>query len=201
MKLTRLTGIALGLALALTAAAAYVFFQRETIQERIATAVEIGGPFKLASSNGGFVDSKDLAGKPYGVFFGFTHCPEVCPTTLYEMSGALAELDEEARDFRLFFITVDPERDTAAMLKDYLSNFDPRIEALVPTIEELPAITRSFRAIYQKVPTSDGSYTMDHTALSYLFDPQGRVRVALRHEQTVDDYTADVQALLAESAA
>jgi protein SCO1/2 len=134
----------------------------------------VGGPFKLASANGRIVDTEALKGHPYGVFFGFTHCPEVCPTTLYDMAATLAQLGDEAKDFRLYFITVDPERDTVAVLKDYVGNFDPRIEALVPTPEELKQVAQSFRAYYDREPTSDGSYTMNHTAMVYLMDRDGK---------------------------
>jgi protein SCO1/2 len=134
----------------------------------------VGGPFKLASANGGVVDTVALKGHPYGVFFGFAHCPEVCPTTLYDMAATLTQLGGEAKDFRLYFITVDPERDTAAILKDYVGNFDPRIEALVPTAEELKQVAQAFRAYYDKQPTSDGSYTMNHTAMVYLMDRDGK---------------------------
>jgi protein SCO1/2 len=131
-------------------------------------------PFVLASSKGGEIDSRTLIGKPYAMFFGFTHCPEVCPTTLYEMSSSLEKLGDRAEGFRVFFVTVDPERDTAASLRDYLSNFDPRVEGLVPAIEQLPALAAAYRIYYAKVPTSDGSYTMDHSAPVYLFDKDGR---------------------------
>jgi protein SCO1/2 len=136
--------------------------------------VQIGGDFALASSRGGVVDSRDLKGKPYAVFFGFTHCPEVCPTTLYEMSGALTRLGDAARDFRVFFITVDPERDTVEKMRDYIASFDPRMEALVPTMEQLPKLASDFRVHFAKVPTSDGAYTMDHTASVYLMDAEGQ---------------------------
>lgn len=175
----------------------YLYVQREAIQDKLATVADIGGPFRLASANGGYVDSKDLAGKPYGVFFGFSHCPEVCPTTLYEMSAALKELGDEAKDFRLFFITVDPERDTAPMLKDYLSNFDPRIEALVPTLDELPKLAKAFRAIYEKVPTSDGEYTMNHTATVYLMDREGKFRGTLGFGEAREAREAKLHRLLA----
>ncbi len=135
--------------------------------------VDIGMPFVLASSKGGMVDSQTLIGKPYALFFGFTHCPEVCPTTLYEMSSSLERLGKLADGFRVFFVTVDPERDTAESLRDYLSNFDSRMEGLVPTVEQLPALASAYRIFYAKVPTSDGSYTMDHSALVYLFDEDG----------------------------
>lgn len=134
---------------------------------------EIGGPFVLAAARGGTVDSRSLAGKPYAVFFGFTHCPEVCPTTLYEMSSNLAALGESASDVRVFFITVDPARDTVDAMRDYVANFDPRIEALVPTEAQLRQLASDFRIYFAKVPTSDGGYTMDHTATIFLFDRAG----------------------------
>ena len=135
--------------------------------------VDIGMPFVLASSKGGMVDSQTLIGKPYALFFGFTHCPEVCPTTLYEMSSSLERLGKLADGFRVFFVTIDPERDTAEGLRNYLSNFDSRMEGLVPTVEQLPALASAYRIFYAKVPASDGSYTMDHSALVYLFDKDG----------------------------
>jgi len=196
--MTRLSRLLLIIAVAgLTVAAAAVYLNRSTVEQQLTPLVEIGGPFRLASSNGGFVDSKDLAGKPYGVFFGFTHCPEVCPTTMFEMSNALQKLGGGAKDFRLFFITVDPERDTAPMLKDYLANFDPRIEALVPTLEELPAVAKSFRVIYAKVPTSDGSYTMDHTASLFLFGRDGRFRRTISYGEPVESRLAKLEKLMA----
>lgn len=136
--------------------------------------VDIGMPFVLASSKGGMVDSQKLIGKPYALFFGFTHCPEVCPTTLYEISKSLEDLGSAADGFSVFFVTVDPERDKVDILRDYLSNFDPRMEGLVPTIEQLPKLASAYRIYYAKVPTRDGGYTMDHSALLYLFDKQGR---------------------------
>jgi len=161
--------VVLGMAMILAAFLGYSHFAREGP----VPAVMVGGPFRLASANGGLVDTQDLRGRPYGVFFGFTHCPEVCPTTLFEVSQTLGELGEAAKDFRLFMITVDPERDTPAILKDYVGNFDPRFEALVPTPDELREVAKSFRAYYEKQPTSDGSYTMNHTAMVYLMDREG----------------------------
>jgi protein SCO1/2 len=169
---------------AITAALLALFLAYQHLVPAPPVASQIGGPFRLVSSNGGVVDSADLAGKPYGVFFGFTHCPEVCPTTLYEMSSALKELGDGAEEFRLFFITVDPERDTPAFIKDYLANFDPRIEGLVPALDQLPQVAKKFRAFYEKVPTSDGEYTMNHTATVYLMDRQGRLASTLGFNET-----------------
>jgi protein SCO1 len=127
-------------------------------------------------------------------------CPDVCPTALSRAAGVMQRLGADAPQLQLLFVTVDPERDTPALLRDYLAAFHPSFVALTGSADQIKAAADEFRAFYKKVPTGS-SYTMDHTALSYLFDRQGRIRVALRHEQTVDDYTADVQALLAEAAA
>ena len=159
-------------------------------------AFEIGGPFVLASSKGGVVDSKTLQGKPYAVFFGFTHCPEVCPTTLNDMSNSLAALGDAAKDFRVFFITVDPARDTVEAMKDYVANFDPRIDALVPTEEQLTQLVSDFRVYHAKVPTSDGGYTMDHTASIFLFDRSGRFAGTLAYGEAADAKEAKLKRLL-----
>ncbi|MGL4526911.1 MAG: SCO family protein [Aestuariivirga sp.] len=177
----------------LAAVTGYVYLTRG---EAVVSVADIGGPFRLASANGGVVDSQDLAGKPYAVIFGFTRCPEVCPTTMAEMSAALTELGDESKDLRVFFVTVDPERDTAEFLKDYLSSFDPRIEALVPTAEELAAMARSFRAYYAKSPTSDGGYTMDHTATVFLMNQQGKLASTISYGEEKATRMAKLRKLL-----
>lgn len=161
----------------------------------------IGGPFQLATMTGDTLDSRSLAGKPHGLFFGFTHCPDVCPTTMFEVSEVLRALDNgpaaaAARDFRVYFITVDPERDTPALLKQYLSAFDPRIIGLVPTAEQLPGLARQFAASYRRVPTTDG-YTMDHTSAVYLFDANGRFTSTLDMQESTANQQAKLARLLA----
>ena len=133
----------------------------------------IGGAFTLVSQSGNKVSDKDFAGTPFLVFFGFTHCPDVCPTTLYETSEVLRALGNNADKLKVAFITVDPERDTPEALKNYLGSFDPRIVGLTGSQEEIDRVTRAYRAYYRKVPLKDGSYTMDHTALVYLMDKRG----------------------------
>jgi protein SCO1 len=177
----------------LAAVTGYVYLTRG---EAVVSVADIGGPFRLASANGGIVDSQDLAGKPYAVFFGFTRCPEVCPTTMAEMSAALTEVGDEGKDLRVFFVTVDPERDTAEFLKDYLSSFDPRIEALVPNAEELAAMARDFRAYYAKSPTSDGGYTMDHTATVFLMNRQGKLASTISYGEEQATRMAKLRKLL-----
>lgn len=167
-------------------------------QSDATSAIRFGAPFKLAAAReGGTLDSKDLIGKPYGLFFGYTHCPEVCPTTISDMSGALAELGDKAKDFRLFFITIDPERDTASAMNDYLSNFDKRIEALIPTAEELPKLAKDFHVFYETVPSEDGNYSMNHTALVFLFNAKGGFASTIAYDETKANRLAKLQKLLA----
>jgi protein SCO1 len=133
----------------------------------------IGGPFALVNQDGRKVSEKDFAGAPFLVFFGFTHCPDICPTTLHETSEVLRALGNSADKLRVAFITVDPDRDTPDALKSYLGSFDPRIVALTGSQAEIDGVAKAYRAYYRKVPLKDGSYTMDHTALVYLMDKRG----------------------------
>ncbi|MBK3404304.1 SCO family protein [Methylorubrum populi] len=130
----------------------------------------IGGPFTLVDQNGATVSERDFAGKPYLMFFGFTHCPDVCPTTLQQISDVLAALGPKADTLKVAFVSVDPERDTPESLKTYLSSFDPRIVGLTGSPEQVAAAIKTFRAYAKKVPSPGGDYTMEHTALVYLMD-------------------------------
>jgi protein SCO1/2 len=195
MKTLRIAAWALVAAVLLFTGLSYVGLT--TLKDKAASLADIGGPFVLASSRGGAVDSESLRGTPYAIFFGFTHCPEVCPTTLYEMSTMLTALGDDAAAFRVFFVTVDPERDTAAMLKDYMASFDPRIEGLVPSLEQLPKLAADFRVHYAKVPTSDGSYTMDHTASVFLMDADGHFAGTLAFGEPAATREAKLRKLLA----
>jgi protein SCO1 len=191
--MTMLQRMLMILVLTVTGTVGYFYMEGQFTEKG---TVDIGAPFKLASSKGGVIASTELAGQPYGLFFGFTHCPEVCPTTLYEMTNLLNGLGDEAKDFRMFFVTVDPERDTVKELGDYMSSFDSRMEGLVPTLEQLTEITRSFRVIYEKVPTSDGSYTMNHTATVFLFDKQGKFAGTIAWGEGKDSRVAKVTRLI-----
>jgi protein SCO1 len=134
----------------------------------------IGGPFSLTDQNGHTVTDRDLKGKPFLAFFGFTHCPDVCPTALFEVSEIMKALGPDADRVRVLFVTVDPERDTAALLKDYLSSFDPHLSALTGSPEAIAAIAKAYRVYYKKVPLAEGDYTMDHTAIVYLMNKDGK---------------------------
>lgn len=133
----------------------------------------VGGSFKLTAHNGEAVDNATLAGKPYLVFFGFTHCPDICPTTLFELTDFMAEMGPSADRFTPVFITVDPERDTQEVLAQYMTAFDQRIVALRGNQAETDATVKAFAAYYRKVPIEGGGYTMDHTAGIILMDAKG----------------------------
>jgi protein SCO1/2 len=134
----------------------------------------VGGPFALVDQDGKTVTDRDLKGRPFLVFFGFTHCPDICPTTLFEVSEVLRALGPDADRVGALFVTVDPERDTPDKLKDYLSSFDPRLRGLTGDPAAVAAMIKTYRVYARKVPQENGSYTMDHYAGIYLMDKNGR---------------------------
>jgi protein SCO1/2 len=134
----------------------------------------VGGPFRLTTGDGKVLTERDLLGTPYLVFFGFTHCPDICPTKLLELSEVLRATGERGRTLRALFITVDPERDSPEIMKSYVSSFDDRIVGLTGDRAAVDAAVKTFRAYAKKVPLKDGDYTMDHTALVYLMGKDGR---------------------------
>jgi protein SCO1/2 len=140
--------------------------------QKAQSRVPIGGPFKLTTQDGKPFTDGNLKGKPFAVFFGFTHCPEVCPTTLYDLTQDLESLGKDADKMNVAFITVDPAQDTPELMKTYLSSFDPRIVGLTGTDEEIAAVAKAYKIYYRKVPTDSG-YTMDHTATIFLMDSKG----------------------------
>lgn len=137
-------------------------------------ASAIGGPFELIDQNGTKVTERDLKGHPTLIFFGFTHCPDICPTTLFDVSEVFRALGKDADRTGAFFVTVDPERDPPSVLKDYLSSFDPRLRGLSGSADAIAAMQKTYRVFSKKVPTENGDYTMDHSALVYLMDKEGR---------------------------
>ena len=133
----------------------------------------VGGPFSMTAQDGRRLTDKDLRGKPFAIFFGFTQCPDVCPTTMLEIANLMQRLGSDADRMRFLFVTLDPERDTPDLLRDYLSSFDKRIIGLRGTPEETEAIVRAYRVFYEKVPTKSG-YAVNHTATTFLMDAEGR---------------------------
>jgi protein SCO1/2 len=161
-------------------------------------AVPIGGPIRLTDQDGKPFDSASLAGKPYAVFFGFTHCPDACPTTLSEIARTEDELGASAKELTTIFVTVDPERDTPAVLKEYISNFSTNTVALSGTPEQVAEVAKEFRVYYKKVPTSDGGYTMDHTAVLYLMGRDGAFRDVIAYSEEHARFVAKIKRLLDE---
>ncbi|MDI9334066.1 MAG: SCO family protein [Cytophagales bacterium] len=155
--------------------------------------------FSLPDVDGKTRTIKDFAGKVVVVFFGYTQCPDVCPTTMAEVSSVKKALGKDGDKLQAVFISIDPERDTAAVLKAYLANFDESFVALRPaTPEALADAAKAFKIYYKKVDgKTAGSYTMDHTAASYVFDTKGRVRLFTRYGAGVAPLTNDVRQLLA----
>ncbi|MFT4097880.1 MAG: SCO family protein [Rhodoblastus sp.] len=149
-------------------------------------ATTIGGPFRLKDQNGAIIDSAALKGRPYAIFFGFTHCPEICPTTMGDMAALMAKLGPEAKDFKVYFVSVDPERDTPEVLRNYLASFEPHVVGLTGTPDEIADIARKFRVYYRKVPTEGGDYTMDHSAFVYLMGKDGGFRNVIGYQEKPD---------------
>jgi protein SCO1/2 len=153
----------------------------------------IGGSFKLIDQNGKPFTDQDLKGKPFLVFFGYTHCPDVCPTTLFEVSELMNALGKDADRTNAVFITVDPERDTAAVMKDYLSSFDPHLIGATGDRKSIDAAEKAYRVYSKKIPAKDGDYSMDHTALIYLMDKDGRFVAPFSLKRSPQDAAADLR--------
>ncbi len=161
------------------------------------TGADYAKSWSLADQNGQVRTLQDFAGKVVVVFFGFTQCPDVCPTTLQELVEVKRLLGANGEKLQAVFVTVDPERDTQALLKAYMGNFDPAFVALRPTPEQLPALLKDFKIYAKKVEGKTAtSYTMDHSAHSYVYDPQGRLRLYSRYGSGVQALADDVALLL-----
>ena len=156
----------------------------------------IGGPFQLTDQAGQSISEKNLRGKPTLIFFGFTHCPDVCPTSLFEISEVLRAMGGDADRVNAWFISVDPERDTSAAMKDYLSSFDPHLKGLTGDPDAVAKVISGFRVYAKKVPLKDGDYTMDHTALIYLMDRDGKFVAPFNLKRTPEAAAADLKRYL-----
>ncbi len=160
------------------------------------SASAIGGPFQLIDQNGAAVTEQDFKGKPFLVFFGYTHCPDVCPATLFEVSELMRALGPGADRTGAAFITVDPERDTPAVMKDYLSSFDPHLRGLTGDPAKIEAAEKAYRVYAKKVPAAGNDYAMDHTALVYLMDKQGRFVAPFSLKRTPEEAAAELRKYL-----
>jgi protein SCO1 len=162
----------------------FIYLAGHSISPIGPAAASVGGPFHLEDQNGKPFSDQDMKGRPFLVFFGYTHCPDICPTTLFEMSEVLKTLGKDADRTGALFITVDPERDTAAVLKDYLSNFDPHLRGLTGDRPAIDVALKAYRVYAAKIPLKDGDYTMDHSAAVYLMNKDGRFVAPFNLKQT-----------------
>ncbi len=159
----------------------------------IALPSAVGGPFRLTDANSKPITDQDLKGRPFLVFFGFTHCPDVCPTTLFEVSEILRKLGPDADNMKVLFVSIDPERDTAPVLKNYLSSFDPHLVGVTGDVAAIAAMAKSYRVYVKKIPLEGGNYTMDHTAIVYLMDKNGRFVAPFNAKRPPDEAAADLR--------
>lgn len=167
-------------------------------QQALPLASVIGGPFALASTRGGLVSSEQLKGRPFAIFFGYTFCPDVCPTTLLDLSNVIKDLGRDADSMQFLFVSVDPGRDTVEQLKLYLSSFDPHITGATGSEAQIADMTRKYRAIYEKVPGKRADdYTINHTATTYLMDAQGRFQGTVNYQEKPEVVLAKLKRLIA----
>lgn len=171
MKTRRTVSIAL-LMLAVLVVAGVAGFYLNRAPEK-AAGKPFGVPFELVATDGQPITEKAFQGHPSAVFFGFTHCPEVCPTTLFELDGWLKQLGPEGDKIRAFLVTVDPERDTVDVMRSYVTNVSQRITGITGTPEQMNAMLKGYSVFHRKVPLEGADYTMDHTASIYLLDSTG----------------------------
>jgi protein SCO1 len=163
----------------------------------VAAPAAIGGPFQLTDQSGQTVTEKDMQGRPTLIFFGFTHCPDVCPTSLFEISEVLKAMGKDADRVNAYFISVDPERDTDAAMKDYLSSFDPHLKGLTGSPDAVAKVISGYRVYAKKVPLKgEGDYTMDHTALVYLMDREGKFVSPFNLKRTPEEAAGDLKRYL-----
>lgn len=163
------------------------------------TGVDYGKALALTGHDGKPRTLADFRGKAVVLFFGFVHCPDVCPTTLAEMAGVMKTLGEDAARVQVLFVTVDPERDTAEVLSKYVPAFHPSFLGLYGDAEATQRAAKEFKVFYEKrAGSSPGSYSVDHSAQSYVIDPAGRLRLFVRHERIAADLAADLRTLLKE---
>lgn len=183
----------LGLMAAVIAVIAFQWYQMQN-----SSGTAYGEPFALVDQRGEPITEAAFRGQPSAIFFGFTHCPEVCPTTLFEMDGWLNTLGDEGKDIRAFFVTVDPERDTPEIMNNYVSNVSDRITGITGEPEKVLAMAKSFGIYWRKVDLEDGDYTMDHTASVILLDGDGDFAGTIAYEENPDTALSKLKRLAAK---
>ena len=164
--------------------------------QSLTAALKLGTDFTLVDHNGNPITEAAFAGRPTMVFFGFTHCPEVCPTTLYEMAGWFEALGDEGRDLQAFFISVDPERDTPEIMKNYAEAMTDRVTGITGDPDEIAEVIAAWHVYAAKIPTDDGDYTMDHTASVFLMDENGAFKGTIAYGENPETAIAKLRRLV-----
>jgi protein SCO1/2 len=159
-------------------------------------ATKIGGPFTLVDDTGAQVSEADLKGKSTVMYFGYTFCPEVCPTTLTDLVQWMQMIGRDADRLNYVFVTVDPERDTQKVIHDYVSAFDPRIRGFTGTQDQIDKVTSQYRVYYKRIATSDGGYVMDHSAILYLIDSKGKFAGLIAYQEKTASAVAKLRKLV-----
>ncbi|MBB6464566.1 SCO family protein [Aminobacter carboxidus] len=162
------------------------------------SAQAFGAPFVLVDQKGAEITEAAFRGQPSAVFFGFTHCPEVCPTTLFELDGLLKQMGDEGKNLRAYFVSVDPERDTPEVMNSYVSNVSDRITGITGDPAKIAAMAKAFGIYSKKVPTEGGDYTMDHTASVLLLDSKGDFFGTIAYEENPETALAKLKRLANE---
>ena len=182
------------------AAGATALWMGLALRAQVQSSTKIGGPFTLVDDTGAQVTDAALKGRPTVMYFGYTFCPEICPTTLTELAQWMQLLGPDADKLNYAFVTVDPERDTPKVMHDYVSAFDPRIRGFTGTPDQIAKVASEYRVYYKRIPTSDGGYAMDHTAGLYLMDPKVRFFGLITYREKTDAAVAKLRKLLAAGA-
>ncbi len=184
---------------ALVGTVGWIYFasQRGTVPGIVAS--QIGGPFTLTDQNGNTVTEAALQGHPSVMYFGYTYCPDVCPTTLADLTQWMSDLGTQADKLKVYFITVDPERDTRAAMASYMQAFDPRFTALTGTRDQIDKIIKAYHIYAHKVPDKDGSYTMDHTATVFLLNAKAELVSTIDYQENSDKALAKLRRLTGAS--
>jgi protein SCO1/2 len=170
------------------------------LRAQVQSSTKIGGPFTLVDETGAQVTDAALKGRPTVMYFGYTFCPEICPTTLTELVQWMQLLGPDADKLNYVFVTVDPERDTPKVMHDYVSAFDPRIRGFTGTSDQITKVTSEYRVYYKRIPTSDGGYVMDHSAILYLIDSEGKFAGHIAYQEKTASAVAKLRKLAAQGA-
>ena len=193
------TTVYAAVALSLAVGAALAFW-KEDVDRWLANATGIGGPFALVTQKNKPFTRDDLLGHPHILYFGFTLCPDLCPTTLFLLASVVQKLGTEAAPLKVVFVSVDPEHDTVAVMKDYVSAFDANFIGLTGTPEAVAAAAKAYRIYYRKVELDDGDYTIDHTAAAMLFNADGSYADFIAYDETEASAREKIEQLLKANA-